>query len=116
VDGLLLSNHGGRQLDTGPRDDSTCCRRSSPRWADGFRCCSTADPSRTDVVKALALGARGRRDRTPSGVGAGRRRRDGVRRVLEILRDELDHTMALCGAANLRDLTPDLVRGHPWSG
>ncbi len=64
----------------------------------------------TDVVKALALGA--------SAVGVGRpvlwglaaAGERGVREVLALLREEVDHTLALCGAASPRELGPDLVR------
>jgi 4-hydroxymandelate oxidase len=96
VDGLLLSNHGGRQLDTVPVVLDGGVRRG------------------TDAVKALALGA--------SAVGIGRPvmwalaegGEKGVRRLLELLRDELDDTLALCGASGLADLTPDLVRVPAW--
>jgi 4-hydroxymandelate oxidase len=112
VDGLLLSNHGGRQLDTVP---ATIELLPEIVAAVGGRVPVLLDGGirrGTDVVKALALGA--------DAVGLGRPvmwalatgGEDGVRRVLEIIRAELDNAMALCGAATLRDLTPDLVRGH----
>jgi 4-hydroxymandelate oxidase len=41
---------------------------------------------------------------------------EGATRVLELLREELDHTVALCGARDLADLTPDLVRPAAGSG
>jgi 4-hydroxymandelate oxidase len=113
VDGLLLSNHGGRQLDTVP---STIDLLPEIVDAVGGRVPVLLDGGirrGTDVVKALALGA--------SAVGIGRPAvwglavggEAGVRRVLELLRDELDHTLALCGAGGIRDLTPDLVRVRP---
>jgi 4-hydroxymandelate oxidase len=37
---------------------------------------------------------------------------NGVRGVLELLRDEFDHALALCGAASLADLNPDLIRTY----
>jgi len=116
VDGLLLSNHGGRQLDTVP---ATIDLLPEIIAAVGGRVPVLLDGGirrGTDVVKALALGAAAVGIGRPAVWGLAAGGEDGVRRVLEILRDELDHTMALCGAANLRDLTPDLVRGHPWSG
>ena len=62
-----------------------------------------------DVVKALARGA--------TAVGVGRPvmwglavgGQDGVRHLLEILRSELDHTLALCGASGATRLDPELV-------
>lgn len=114
VDGLLLSNHGGRQLDTVPAtlellpEILAAVAGRVPVVLDG------GVRRGTDAVKALALGA--------SAVGIGRPvmwalaegGEKGVRRLLELLRDELDDTLALCGAAGLADLTPDLVRLPAW--
>ncbi|MDO0939023.1 alpha-hydroxy acid oxidase [Streptomyces sp. DG2A-72] len=114
VDGLLLSNHGGRQLDTVPAtlellpEFVAAVAGRIPIVLDG------GVRRGTDVVKALALGA--------SAVGIGRPvmwalaegGEKGVRRLLELLREELDDTMALCGASGLADLTPDLVRVPTW--
>jgi 4-hydroxymandelate oxidase len=38
----------------------------------------------------------------------------GVREMLELLRAEVDHTLALCGAARVADLGPDQVRARTW--
>ncbi|MFJ4790347.1 alpha-hydroxy acid oxidase [Streptomyces sp. NPDC088794] len=114
VDGLLLSNHGGRQLDTVPAtlellpEIVAAVDGRIPIVLDG------GVRRGTDVVKALALGA--------SAVGVGRPvmwalaegGEKGVRRLLELLRDELDDALALCGASGLADLTPDLVRVPTW--
>ncbi|MER5216272.1 alpha-hydroxy acid oxidase [Streptomyces sp. NPDC002838] len=114
VDGLLLSNHGGRQLDTVPAtlellpEILAAVAGRIPVVLDG------GIRRGTDAVKALALGA--------SAVGIGRPvmwalaegGEKGVRRLLELLREELDDTMALCGASGLADLTPDLVRVPAW--
>ncbi|MDQ1049091.1 alpha-hydroxy acid oxidase [Streptomyces sp. V4I2] len=114
VDGLLLSNHGGRQLDTVPAtlellpEIVAAVAGRVPVVLDG------GVRRGTDAVKALALGA--------SAVGIGRPvmwalaegGEKGVRRLLDLLREELDDTMALCGASGLADLTPDLVRVPAW--
>lgn len=114
VDGLLLSNHGGRQLDTVPAtlellpEFVSAVEGRIPVVMDG------GVRRGTDAVKALALGA--------SAVGIGRPvmwalaegGEKGVRRLLELLRDELDDALALCGATGLADLTPDLVRVPAW--
>jgi len=114
VDGLLLSNHGGRQLDTVPAtlellpEFVAAVAGRIPVVLDG------GVRRGTDAVKALALGA--------SAVGIGRPvmwalaegGEKGVRRLLELLREELDDTLALCGASGLADLTPDLVRLPVW--
>jgi 4-hydroxymandelate oxidase len=110
VDGLLLSNHGGRQLDTVPAtiellpEFAAAVGRKVPVLLDG------GVRRGTDVVKALALGA--------TAVGIGRpllwglavAGEEGALRVLELLRAELDHTLTLCGVRGVKDLTPDLVR------
>ena len=64
----------------------------------------------TDVVKALALGAAAVGVGRPIVWGLAAAGEEGAARVLELLRDEVDHTVALCGARGLADLTPDLVR------
>ncbi|MER7787078.1 alpha-hydroxy acid oxidase [Streptomyces sp. NPDC097640] len=110
ADGLLLSNHGGRQLDTVPAtvellpEIAAAVAGRIPIVLDG------GVRRGTDVVKALALGA--------SAVGIGRPvmwalaegGEKGVRRLLELLREELDQALALCGASGVQDLTPALVR------
>ncbi|MFI9508832.1 alpha-hydroxy acid oxidase [Nocardia sp. NPDC052566] len=110
VDGLLLSNHGGRQLDTVPAtidllpEIVTAVAGRIPIVLDG------GVRRGTDVIKALALGASAVALGRPILWGLGLRGEAGVRLVLELLRDEFDHAMTLCGATGVRDLTPDLVR------
>ena len=110
IDGLVVSNHGGRQLDT---TVSTLDALPELAAAVGGVVPLVLDGGvrrGTDVVKALALGA--------SAVGIGRpvlwglaaAGREGVAEVLERLREELDHTLALCGAGTPAELTADLVR------
>jgi 4-hydroxymandelate oxidase len=110
IDGLLLSNHGGRQLDTVPAtidllpEFVAAVDGSVPVLLDG------GVRRGTDVVKALALGAAAVGIGRPIVWGLAAAGEEGATRVLELLRDELDHTVALCGARGLDDLTPDLVR------
>ncbi|WP_194926246.1 alpha-hydroxy acid oxidase [Catenulispora pinisilvae] len=116
VSGLLLSNHGGRQLDTVPAtidllpEFAEAVGDSVPLLLDG------GVRRGTDVVKALALGAAAVGVGRPVVWGLAAGGEDGAARVLELLRDELDHTVALCGARGLADLTPDLVRPAAGSG
>lgn len=114
VDGLLLSNHGGRQLDTVPAtidllpEVAAAVGRKVPVLLDG------GVRRGTDVVKALALGATAVGIGRPLVWGLAAAGEQGALRVLELLRAELDQTLALCGARGRKDLTPDLVR--PASG
>jgi 4-hydroxymandelate oxidase len=113
VDGLLLSNHGGRQLDSVP---ATIDLLPGIVAAVGGRMPVLLDGGvrrGTDVVKALALGAGAVGIGRPALWGLAVDGERGVRRVLELLREEVDRTLALCGAGSPRDLTPDLVWRRP---
>jgi isopentenyl diphosphate isomerase/L-lactate dehydrogenase-like FMN-dependent dehydrogenase len=63
----------------------------------------------SDVVKAMALGARACLIGRPWLYGLAAGGADGVERVLAILDAEIDRTLALMGVASLAELTPDLV-------
>ena len=109
VAAVLVSNHGGRQLDCVPATIDALpgvVRAVSgrvPVLVDG------GVRRGVDVVKALALGATAVGVGRPVLWGLAADGEDGVHDVLERLRDEFDHALALCGAASLADLTPDLV-------
>ena len=107
--GIVVSNHGGRQLDTAlatadalPEVVAAVDGRAEVYVDGGVR-------RGTDVVKALALGARGVLVGRPVLWGLAAAGADGVGRVLSGLTAELVRSMALCGAARLADLTSDLV-------
>jgi 4-hydroxymandelate oxidase len=108
--GLLVSNHGGRQLDGVPATIDALAPvveavdGAIPVLLDG------GVRRGTDVVKALALGATAVGIGRPGVWGLAVGGQAGVRDVLDRLRTELDHTLALCGASGLAELTPDLVR------
>ncbi|MGH8736950.1 MAG: alpha-hydroxy acid oxidase [Burkholderiales bacterium] len=104
ADALIVSNHGGRQLDGAP---STI--RVLPEVVDavGKRIEIHIDGgirSGQDILKARALGARGAYIGRAFlyGLGAGGER--GVKRALEIMAKELDLTMALCGERDINDV------------
>jgi (S)-mandelate dehydrogenase len=109
VDALVVSNHGGRQLDAGiatldalPAVVAAVGRRASV-WVDG------GIRRGGDVLKALALGAQGVLIGRATLYGACAAGEPGARRALEILRDELTRTMQLCGARRIADIGADLV-------
>ncbi len=99
ADALVVSNHGGRQLDGAPSTISAlpaiveAVGERIEVWLDsGIR-------SGQDVLKAIALGARGTMIGRPYLYGLGALGQAGVTRALEIIARELDLTMAFCGHA-----------------
>src|SRR5207302_6714530 len=110
VDGFLVSNHGGRAEDQGR---STIDALPEIVEAVGGRVPVVVDSGfrrGTDVVKALAMGARAVAIGRPYLWGLGAFGQAGVERVLAILHGELRSVMMQMGAPSLKDLTPALVR------
>jgi len=110
ADALIVSNHGGRQLDGAQSAISVLpsvvrAVESSPIevWMDG------GVRSGQDALKAVALGARGVMIGRAFLYALGAYGRDGVRRVLEILYKEMDVTMALCGRKNIADVDRSIL-------
>jgi 4-hydroxymandelate oxidase len=106
---IIVSNHGGRHLDTAiatayalPEIVAAVGARAEVYVDGGIR-------RGTDIVKALALGARAVMIGRPILWALATDGADGVRAVLDHLRSEFVRSMALCGAASLDTLTPDLV-------
>jgi isopentenyl diphosphate isomerase/L-lactate dehydrogenase-like FMN-dependent dehydrogenase len=120
VDGIVVSNHGGRNLD-GVR--ATIDVLPEVVEAVGGRAEVFVDGGilrGTDVVKALALGARACLIGRPYLFGLAVGGQAGVARVLEILRAEIEQTMALVGCATVGDIDRSLVYlsgdSHPMPG
>jgi L-lactate dehydrogenase (cytochrome) len=104
ADALIVSNHGGRQLDGAP---SSIAALPAIAQAVGSRLEVWMDGgirSGQDVLKAWALGARGTLIGRPFLYGLGAQGKAGVARCLEILHNELDLTMAFCGHTQLVDV------------
>lgn len=109
VDGVILSNHGGRQLDRAPVP-LHLLPEVRAAVGDGVTIgVDTGIMDGADIIAAIALGA----DFTLVGraylygLMAGGQR--GVARVLDILEDQARRTMRLCGVNRISELTPDLV-------
>jgi isopentenyl diphosphate isomerase/L-lactate dehydrogenase-like FMN-dependent dehydrogenase len=110
LDGLIVSNHGGRGEDNGrgaldclPEVVDAVGGRIPVLVDGGFR-------RGTDIVKALALGAQAVCIGRPYLWGLGAFGQAGVERVLELLRAELQAAMQQCGVPSVKDITPALVR------
>ncbi len=112
ADGVILSNHGGRQLDAAvsPLEvlAESRARISAPILIDsGYR-------RGTDIVKALALGANAVLLGRATLYGLAAAGEAGVDDVLRLLKDEVDRTLAQIGCASASQLSPDYVMaaGH----
>ncbi len=104
VDAIIVSNHGGRQLDGAlssvrmlPQIVEAVGDQIEVHLDGGIR-------SGQDVLKALALGAQGTYIGRAFIYGLGAMEEAGVTKVLEIIHKELDITMALCGERSVQDL------------
>ena len=109
VAGLIVSNHGGRTLDTAP---ATAVALPHVVQAVGGAVPVLVDGGirrGTDVLKALALGASAVLVGRPAIHGLAHAGAAGVAHVLRLLRDELEIAMALTGCATLADATPALL-------
>jgi L-lactate dehydrogenase (cytochrome) len=110
ADALVVSNHGGRQL-----DHTASSIRVLPEVVDavGGRIEVLFDGgirSGQDLLKALALGAKGALIGRAYAYGLGALGEKGVTRALEIIRSELDVSMALCGIRDVKDASPAILR------
>jgi 4-hydroxymandelate oxidase len=107
---VVVSNHGGRQLDTAP---STCDALPHVANAVGNACEIYVDGGirrGSDVLKAIALGARAVLVGRPILWGLGVAGEQGATHILEMLRRELDEAMLLCGCTKLSDIDGSLLR------
>jgi isopentenyl diphosphate isomerase/L-lactate dehydrogenase-like FMN-dependent dehydrogenase len=109
ADAIVVSNHGGRQLDGAP---------SSIRALPGIVAAVGSDievwmdggiRSGQDVLKAWALGARGTMIGRAMVYGLGAMGEAGVTKALQIIHKELDVTMAFCGHTDIRNVNRDIL-------
>jgi L-lactate dehydrogenase (cytochrome)/glycolate oxidase len=109
ADALVVSNHGGRQLDGAPSSIHALpaivaeVGSQIEVWMDG------GIRSGQDVLKAWALGARGTMIGRAMAYGLGAMGEEGVAKALAILHKELDVTMAFCGHTQLTNVTRDIL-------
>jgi L-lactate dehydrogenase (cytochrome) len=109
ADALIVSNHGGRQLDGAASSIAAlpaiadAVGSKIEVWMDG------GIRSGQDVLKAWALGARGTMIGRPFLYGLGAMGEAGVTKCLELMAAELDKTMALCGRTQLKDVDKSIL-------
>ena len=117
IDGVYISNHGGRQLDHGPGTIEIL-----PEIVEtvGGRAKIILDGGvlrGTDVIKALALGCDVVAIGRLQGIALGAAGQQGVVRMLEILENEIQTSLGLLGVASIKDLGPEYVRAtEPFPG
>ncbi len=109
ADALIVSNHGGRQLDGAVSSIQAlpgiveAVGKDIEVWMDG------GIRSGQDVLKAWALGARGTMIGRPFLYGLGAMGEAGVTKCLEIIKNELDITMAFTGHRDIQNVTKDIL-------
>lgn len=115
-DGVIVSNHGGRQLEGAPAtlrvlpEVAAAVRDEAEVFVDG------GVRRGSDVVKALALGARAVLVGRPYLYGLAAAGQSGVERVLEILEEEMARTMSLLGCSDVRNLDASWLQPTAWRG
>ena len=109
ADAIIVSNHGGRQLDGAsstinilPEISDTVGKFIEIHLDGGIR-------SGQDVVKAMCLGAKGTYIGRAFLYGLGALGKQGVSKALEIIKTEADMTMALCGKRDIKELNRDNI-------
>jgi len=106
---IVVSNHGGRQLDGAPSSISALPRIAEAVGGDIEIMFDGGIRSGQDVMRALALGARSCLIGRSYIYGLGAGGQAGVTKAIEIIRDELDVTMALCGVSRVRDIDRGVI-------
>lgn len=110
ADAVWVSNHGGRQLDTAPATIDTLPDIVAAVGNNAEVILDGGVRRGTDIIKAIALGARAVAVGRPYLYGLAAGGEAGVTRALDLLISGLERDMALTGAARLSDLSPDFVR------
>ena len=109
LDGVVLSNHGGRQLDSAPSIIELVQPVAEAVGGDLDIVCDGGVRRGGDIVKALALGATSCMIGRPYLYGLAAAGEEGVDWVIEHLHTGMRRDMALCGAASVSELTPALI-------
>lgn len=110
ADAIIVSNHGGRQLD-GAVSSISMLKPIVDAVGDKIEVHMDGGVrSGQDVLKARALGAQGVFIGRPFLYGLGAMGKEGVTLALDIIRKELDVTMALCGKRNINDIDQSIIK------
>jgi L-lactate dehydrogenase (cytochrome) len=110
---LVVSNHGGRQLDGAPSSISALPAIADAVGGDVEVMFDSGIRSGQDIARALALGAQSCMSGRAYVYGLGAAGQAGVARAIEIMRNELDTTMALMGVSRTADINRDTIVDWP---
>jgi len=109
ADGIVVSNHGGRQLDGAPSSISALPKVVDAVGSDTEVLFDGGIRSGADIMRALALGARGCMIGRAYVYGLGAGGKAGVAKAIDILTKELSVTMALTGTNSIKDIGPQVL-------
>ncbi len=113
ADALVVSNHGGRQLD-GVNSSISTLPQIKKAVSNMEVLMDGGISSGQDILKAIALGAEGVMIGRSFVYGLSAGGKEGVTKSLEILNKELDMTMALCGRRDIKDVGRDIIKDCPF--
>ena len=111
-DGVIVSNHGGRQLDGAPSTIEVLPEVVAAVGAKAEVLMDSGVRRGSDIAKALALGARGVMFGRPTLYGLATAGQPGAEHALKLVRAELHRTLSLIGCPNVADLGPANLRGN----
>ena len=111
ADGLVVSNHGGRQLDGAPSSITALPAVADAVGSDIEVLFDGGIRTGADLMRALALGARGCLVGRAYVYGLGAGGKAGVAKAIEILKNELSVTMALCGVNKISEIGRQVIAG-----
>jgi L-lactate dehydrogenase (cytochrome) len=110
--GIVVSNHGGRQLDGAPSSISVLPKIVDTVGAQTEVLFDSGVRSGQDVLRALALGARSCMIGRAYIYGLGAGGQAGVAKAIQVISNELSVTMGLCGINNVKDVSPNILVGY----
>ena len=113
ADALVVSNHGGRQLD-GVNSSISTLPQIKKAVSNMEVLMDGGISSGQDILKAIAMGAEGVMIGRSFVYGLSAGGKEGVTKSLEILNKELDMTMALCGRRDIKDVGRDIIKDCPF--
>jgi L-lactate dehydrogenase (cytochrome) len=111
ADAIVVSNHGGRQLDGAPSSISVLPKIAEAVGGKTEILIDGGIRTGQDVMRALALGARACMVGRAYVYGLGAGGKAGVATAIELIRKELDVTMALCGVRSVKKIDPSVLAG-----